>query len=112
MRVWLILAIACAVSGCSTKPVKTTEVRHRDTQDLARDQFVAQRTAELQRMGGPFTDAGIARSKAEEEARGRYGEATSDISTTWSWGSEARRQEKQKAVNERLEVMERDRLRD
>jgi hypothetical protein len=96
------------VAGCTTKPVKTTEVHRPTTSTLAYAAFVERRTDELQRMGGPFADRNIAATKARELARSLYGDPTPDVSTAWSWGSAARRKEAQAQVEKTLEKWNRD----
>lgn len=102
----LITLLLC---GCGSPPVRTTEVHRPDTQTLAHREFVARRTEELQRMGGPLADRAIAESKALEEARSRYGDVPPDVSTTWSWGKAAEKRAAQAEVNDTLEKMGRDR---
>ncbi|HYD83896.1 MAG TPA: hypothetical protein VEA63_07575 [Opitutus sp.] len=99
--------LSFVVAGCTTKAVKTTEVHRPTTSTIAYAAFVERRTDELQRMGGPFADRNIAATKARELGRSLYGEPTPDVSTTWSWGSEARRKEAQADVTETLDKWDR-----
>ncbi|MEO6002328.1 MAG: hypothetical protein ABIZ04_11615 [Opitutus sp.] len=101
----LFLVMLC---GCTTKPVKTTQVHRPDLQTATYQEFVTRRTDELQRMGGPLQDRSVAQSKAEEEAKARYGEVPPDYSTTWSWGKGAGAEAAQAEVKENLEKMDRD----
>ena len=99
------------LSGCATHPVKTTEIHRADLQASNYNEFVTRRTAELKQMGGPFTDSAVAQTKAEEEARARYGDVPPEISSSWTWGKNADREEQQAKVKKTLEKMDRDALR-
>ena len=99
------------LSGCATHPVKTTQIHRADLQASNYNEFIARRTEELKRMGGPFTDSSVAQTKAEEEARARYGDVPPEISTSWTWGKNADREEQQAKVKQTLEKMDRDALR-
>ena len=100
-----VLVVLC---GCTNKPVQTTKVHRPDLQASTYREFVERRTDELQRMGGPLQERSVAQSKAEEEARARYGEVPADYSTTWSWGKGAGAEAAQADVKEKLEKMDRD----
>ena len=99
------------LSGCATHPVKTTQIHRADLQASNYNEFIARRTEELKRMGGPFTDSSVAQTKAEQEARARYGDVPPEISTNWTRGKNADREEQQAKVNQTLEKMDRDALR-
>jgi len=96
-------------AGCATKVAQTTKVHRPDAQSVAYNQFVDRRTAELQQMGGPFKDSGIAAARAQQEAQSRFGDVPPDVSTTWSWGNG--NAEAQSEFNNQLEKMARDRPR-
>jgi hypothetical protein len=100
--------VLLVLAGCHSKPVRSTETHRRDLQAVAYEDFVAQRTQELQRMGGPFQDRATAESKAREEAAARYGDVPAEYQTTWTWGQDAGKAEAQKDLNEKLEKMDRD----
>lgn len=57
-------------------------------------------------MGGPFQDEKVARAKAEEQARDLYGEPPADYRTTWTWGDDGKKS--QREVKDTLEKMDRD----
>lgn len=92
-----------ALAGCYSKPVVTQrENRQLTPQAVAYRDFVGQRTAELQRMGGPFKDKDVAQQKALQEAENRFGGDPAYYESTWSLGgdAEARRVQAQTNVNE------------
>lgn len=99
--------LSFVVAGCTAKPVRTTEVNRATTSSIAYAAFVDRRTGELQRMGGPFADRNVAETKARELARSLYGDPPPDVSTTWSWGRNARTKEAQADVKETLEKWDR-----
>lgn len=105
----LPLLFLCVVLGaCSTKPVKTTQVREPGFRSTEYGDFRTRRVEELQRMGGPFSERGVAEQKATEEANARYGEPAPDVTTTWEWGKGAGRKAAQADVVSTLEKMQRE----
>jgi len=104
----LLLAVVFS-AGCAAKMERTTKVHRPDAENVAYHQYVNQRTAELQQMGGPFKDPGMAAARAAQDAEGRFGDLPPDVSTTWSWGNG--NAEAQSEFNDQLEKMARDRPR-
>lgn len=112
-----LLVIFCSVplAGCVNAPAKATRIRSPEAQSAQRvayDNFVAQRTGALQRMGGPFKDKSAATTKALAEAAARFGDVPADWSTTWSWGKDAGRNEAQAELNEELDKLARNKNKD
>ena len=104
----LLLLCLGLLTACGTKPVNTTRVQSPEAQDRRRatyDDFVARRTLELQQMGGPFKKEGAARDKALEEATARFGDVPADWSTTWAWGKDAGKAQKQAELNAQLDKL-------
>jgi hypothetical protein len=93
-KIPLIVLLAAAFSGCTSKPIATTkEHRGNPANAIAYGGFIDQRTEQLQQMGGPFKDRAAARQKAEEEANTHFGGPAGDsVTTTWS-SSKAQAQE-------------------
>ena len=56
-------------------------------------------------MGGAFAKSGVAREKALEEAKARFGDVPPDWSTTWTWGKDADQARKQAELNDQLDRM-------
>ncbi len=97
---------ACLVAGCQQPTQRTSIVTPRDTRALAYDQFVAQRTEELMKMRGPFTDRADAAEKARAQADARYGTPDPEYATSWTWrGTSA---EEQDALETELTQMKRE----
>ena len=110
LRVAPALFMIVCWSGCSS-PVVTVEQNEPMLQSADYSNFVARRTAELQQMGGPFTDKQVAASKAEQDAQARFGNVRPEYSSTATWGSEARSAQAQTKVKDTLEKMDRDETR-
>lgn len=107
---WLLCAVA-ALSGCTSKPVATTkEYRADPAQRAAYGSFVAARTEELQRMGGPFKNPSAANMKAQEEAAQHFGEGANDqVTTTWQSEKEAGKAQAQQEFTDKLDDLAKDR---
>jgi len=104
----LLLLSFGLLTACGTKPVNNTRIQSPEAQDHRRatyDDFVARRTLELQQMGGRFKDEGAASEKALEEAKARFGDVPADWSTTWAWGKDAGKVEKQAELNGQLDKL-------
>ncbi len=105
-KVLLVILIVTAVSGCTSKPVaKTRETRWNAARAIAYNDYVGQRTEELQRMGGPFKERSAASAKAQEEANSRFGGMPADVTTTWTWGKNADRVAVQEQFTSTLDDM-------
>ena len=101
-----LIVIATFFCGCNSKPVtKTQEKRWNAARAVAYNDFVNQRTEELQQMGGPFKERGAASAKAREDAATRFGGVPSDVTTTWTWGKNADRVEAQEQFTATLDDM-------
>ena len=98
----LLALIAASLCGCTAK---TRENRTATAQAATYNNYVNQRTAELQRMGGPFKEQGAANLKAREEANSRFGGEPAEVTTTWSWGKGAGKVEAQEKFTGDLDDM-------
>lgn len=107
-RMLPLALVMILLAGCQSKAVRKTEVHRRDLQGVAYEDFVAQRTHELEQMGGPFKDKATAEAKAREEAAARFGDVPPEYSTTWTWGKDADKAKAQAELNEKLAKMDRD----
>ena len=105
-RSLLLVFLAGCVAGCHQPTQRTTTISPRDTQGLAYDQFVEQRTQELMQMGGPFKDRAYAAEKARAQADARFGTPEPEYANTWTWGGTDR--EAQDDLETKLTKMERE----
>jgi len=108
-RLLPLAGLLLLVLGCSSKPLVTErQPPQRSTvSGPAYFQYVEQRVAELQRMGGPFADKTKAREKALRDADARFGPPPADFATTWAWGPEAEKVRAQADFNAELDKMQR-----
>lgn len=107
-RLLPLLLLLLATTACHTKPVRTTRTHRQDLETKRYEDYVAQRTQELQRMGGPFKDRATAEQKAREEATDRFGEEPPTVSTSWTWGKGAPDPDAQAELEDKLDKMDRD----
>ena len=105
--VLLIMAAFGCFSGCATKfKSMTKEHRAVPSHALAYNNYVNERTGQLQSMGGPFKDRSVAASKAQEEASSRFGNGAVDsVTTTWSSSKYVDRVQAQEDFTDKLDDM-------
>ena len=108
MKAWLLLALSVSLSGCTSRPTRSADTGRAETQELAREQFVNQRAAEVQQPGGTFSEPGNPESQPQEAARGRFDEVAEDVSTPSNAPSAKTDDAPQSEIDDALEKMERE----